>query len=87
MEMQGGGLIPQLVVEVDDDPVPDGGVDDGDGPLTVDANDGTFIQTIWIGGHPGDIEVIGLGGGPGETEQAEQDEPESDCHGGGADHA
>jgi hypothetical protein len=67
-------------MEVDDDPIPDGGVDDGDRPLTVDTNDGTFIQTIWIGGDPCDIEVISMGGGLGETEE-EEDKPgdHGDC--------
>ena len=38
-------------------------LDDGQGPLIVDADDLAIGQAVWVGGHPGDVPVIGHGFG------------------------
>lgn len=38
-------------------------LDDGQGPLIVDADDLAIGQAVWVGGHPSDVPVIGHGFG------------------------
>ena len=59
VEMKTGGLVAELVVEMDDNLVVHIGVDGGNRPLAVDSNDRPLESTIWIRRGPSDVEVIG----------------------------
>lgn len=63
--MERGRLVAELVGDMDDDLVADGGADNGRRPVAVDADDGAHLQSIWAVLDPGDVEVIGDGGGGG----------------------
>lgn len=71
MEMQSGGLVTQLVVNIDNDPVPNSGGDVRDWPLPIDAN-GRAREAVWLGRDPGDIEVIGHCGSNGRRNKQEE---------------
>jgi len=58
VKVQRRGLVAQLVVDLDDDAVANVGLDLGDGPLAVDADDGARERTVRVGRHPGDVEVV-----------------------------
>lgn len=57
VEMQTGGLVTQLVIDIDNDPIPNSCGDVRYWPLPVNAN-GRAREAIWLGCDPGDIEII-----------------------------
>jgi hypothetical protein len=77
MKMEGGGLVPELVVYMDDEPVSEVGPDGGNGPLAVDPHNRTGEQPIWIGGYPSDVEIIRDRFRRGLDSPAEEGQPES----------
>lgn len=58
VEMQSCGLIPELIVNIDNDLVPYSRCDDGGWPFPIDANGWSLILTIWVCSYPADREVI-----------------------------
>lgn len=66
VKVQRGALVAELVVDVDDEAVAHVDLETRNGPLAVDANDGTLHGAVRVGGDPGDVEVMGDGGGVGE---------------------
>ena len=58
MKMQAGGLVPELVQNVDNNLIANSRRDVRYRPFAVYANDWTWKRTIRIRGHPGDIEVV-----------------------------
>jgi hypothetical protein len=61
VEMEGGALVAELIIDIDDDLVANGGGHDGQWPLAVDANGWPLEHAIWVGSDPGDVEVVGDG--------------------------
>jgi hypothetical protein len=59
VEMQRGGLIAELVVNVDDNLVALGRPHDGKRPLSIDANGWPLEHAIGICPDPGDVEIVG----------------------------
>lgn len=58
VEMESRALVPELVVNVDDDGVIDGGANGRQRPLSIDANGWAHKGTIWICEDPSDVEII-----------------------------
>ena len=58
VEMQAGGLIAQLVVDVDNQRIPYGALNGRNRPTTVDTNHRPWEAACWVGNNPSDIEVI-----------------------------
>lgn len=74
VKVQRGGLVAKLVVDIDDNAIANIGLDARNGPLVVDANDGTRKGSVWVGRDPSDVEVIVDGGRTGEAQRgSEQD--------------
>lgn len=61
VEVQGGGLVTELVVDIDNDTVALGGPHDGQRPLPIDANGRPLEGAIWVRPDPGDVEVVSDG--------------------------
>ena len=58
MEMQGRGLVAQLVIDVHDDAVANVHDHRRQRPCPIDANDGPHEGAVRVGEYPGHIEVI-----------------------------
>lgn len=58
VEMQRGGLVAQVVVGVDDDPVTNVDLDTRNRPLAVDSNNWTLVGTVRVSSDPANVEVI-----------------------------
>jgi hypothetical protein len=56
--MQGGGLVAELVVQIDNHSVTNGSLDAWYGPLSIDSNDRPVEKAIRVSGDPTHIEVI-----------------------------
>lgn len=77
VEMETGGLVPQFIVDVDDDMIPDIGFESGTWPLAVDAYDRPHLGAIRVGINPCDVPVIGDGCCQGHVQKSEgEDESE-----------
>lgn len=63
MEVKSGGLVAQLVDQVDNDRVTHRALNLGAGPLSVDTDDGP-AETVRCCGNPGDIPVVSDSYGP-----------------------
>ena len=61
VEVQRGGLVTELVLDVDDDLVALSRPHDGQRPLPVDANGRPLEHAIGVGPDPGDVEIVGDG--------------------------
>ena len=61
MEMQRGGLVAQLIVDIDGNILSKRGSHHWWWPLIVDSNRRSLEQTIGIRSDPGDVEVVGYG--------------------------
>jgi len=72
VEVQRRRLVPQRVEDVNDQPIADIDLDEGEGPLTVDANDRPVCFAIWIGRDPADVEVVGYCCRQGERDARQQ---------------
>lgn len=72
VEMQRGRLVAKLVVDIDDDAIANIGLNARNGPLVVDANDGTRKGSVWVGRDPSDVEVIVDGGRTGEAQRGSE---------------
>lgn len=72
VKMQRSRLVTKLVVDVDDDAIADIGLDLRNGPLVVDANDGTRERSVWIGRDPSDVEVVVDGSCAGEAQRGSE---------------
>lgn len=59
MEMHTGCFVTQGVVDIGNDSVTLGEIEDRDGPLPVDADDWPWIQTVRVGSHPSDTPIVG----------------------------
>lgn len=70
--MQRGRLVAQLVVDIDDNAIANVGLNARNGPLVVDANDGTRKRSVWVGCDPSDVEVIVDGGRTGEAQRGSE---------------
>ena len=57
--MQGGRLVAELVVHIDDYSVANGSLDAWYGPLSIDPNDRPFEKTIRVSSDPTYVEVVG----------------------------
>ena len=79
VEVQRGGLIAEIVVDVDNDGVVDVGVDGRDGPLAVDANGLALKGAVWVGRDPSDGKVVGDDGSLGGLEQSNESGPWEDA--------
>lgn len=60
MEMKTTSLVAELILDVDDDPIPDSSGDGRYRPLSVDANDWAR-EPIWLSYYPSDVEVVSHG--------------------------
>lgn len=69
VKMQGSRLITKLVVDVDDDTIADICLDTRNGPLVIDANDGAWERSVWIGSDPSNVEVIVDSGRAGKAQR------------------
>lgn len=69
VKMQRRRLVTKLVVEVDDDTIADIGLNARNGPLVIDANDGTRERCVWIGSDPSDVEVVVDSGCAGKAQR------------------
>lgn len=69
MEMDTGGLVAQVVLDVDNNGVANIGPDRGAGPLVVHTNDGAR-EAIRSCPNPVDRPVVGHDGGVGDDRQA-----------------
>lgn len=72
VKMQRSRLVTKLVVDVDDDTIADIGLDPRNGPLVIDANDGTRERSVWIGRDPSDVEVVVDGGSAGKAQRGSE---------------
>jgi hypothetical protein len=72
VEMDRCADIAQAIEDIDNYSISDIGTHGWDGPLIVDSHDTSCESAIWVGGYPGDIEVIGDGGGMTESCKQEQ---------------
>lgn len=70
VEVQRGRLVAQRVQDVHDDGVADVGCDVWNRPLSVDANCRAVKGTIWVGGDPANLKVVGDGGRVDALEEA-----------------
>jgi len=57
--MQGGGLVAELVVHIDNHSVTNGSLDAWYGPLSIDPNDRPVEKTIRVSGDPTHNEIVG----------------------------
>lgn len=62
MKVQRRRLVSERVLDIDDELVALGDPDGWDGPLSVDANDGTGLHAIRVRIHPRYIKVVSNGG-------------------------
>lgn len=58
VEMQRGGLVAQVVVGIDDDPVTNVDLDTRNRPLAIDSNNWTLVGTVRVSSDPANVEVI-----------------------------
>ena len=58
MEMQARTLIPELIVDINDNTIPHGCSDGRQGPMAVNANSRTIGGSIGIPTDPGYIKII-----------------------------
>ncbi len=72
MEMKTSALIPQSVVDIDDNAISNIGIDGWTWPLAVYANDWSHHRSIWIRHDPGDIPVVRDGSCHGHVREDEQ---------------
>lgn len=72
VKMQRSRLVTKLVVEVDDNAIADIGLDARNGPLVVDANDGTRERSVWIGRDPSYVEVVVDGGSADKAQRGSE---------------
>lgn len=68
VEVYAGRFVSQGIIHICDDPVPFGEVKNGDRPFSIDANDGTWVQTVRVGSHPSDVPVVGESGSAGHRQ-------------------
>lgn len=59
MEMKSGGLISQLIVDIDDDLIADSRRHYWQRPLIVDADGWSLEGAIRVCSDPGDVEIVG----------------------------
>lgn len=57
--MKSGGLISQLIVDIDDDLIADSRCHYWQWPLIVDADGWSFEDAIRVCSDPGDVEIVG----------------------------
>lgn len=69
VKMQRSRLVTELVVDVDDDTIADVCLDMRNGPLVIDADDGTRERSVRIGSDPSDVEVVADGGCAGQAQR------------------
>lgn len=58
MEVQARTLVPQLVVDIDDQPIANVAFDSGNRPAPIDTDGWSFKLSCRICRHPGNIEII-----------------------------
>lgn len=73
VKVQAGGLVTELVVDVDGESLADVGMQGGRGPSAVDADDGTGVQSVWVAVDPADVPSIGSGVDREEVAEGEED--------------
>lgn len=61
MEMEGGGLVPKLILDIDNNSVSLCRSHGWRRPLAIDTNGRSLEDAIWVGTNPGDVEIIGDG--------------------------
>lgn len=61
VEVKGGGLVAELVIDIDNDAIALRRCHDWQGPLAVDANGWPLEKPIWVRPDPGDVKVVGDG--------------------------
>lgn len=66
--MKRGGLVTELIVDVDDDGVAHVGFNGRQGPFAVDADGRTGEGVVGIRVDPADVEVVLHDGGPREAD-------------------
>jgi hypothetical protein len=80
VKMDRSRLVAQRVENIDDDPVTEGDLDDGQRPLAVDANYRSVCLSIWIRRHPANLKVIRHRCCPREGDQREQKGQKTTMH-------
>lgn len=72
VKVQRGRLVAKLVVDIDDNAIANVCLNARNGPLVVDANDGTRERSVWVGRDPSDVEVIVDSGRTGEAQRGSE---------------